>query len=135
MLPDAMRNVSPLELKPSAPPPGQMTFVVKQFEFTGNTKIPTAAHHLAAGLINTPITFDDLTLLTNAITQYYRERGWLVRAVLPKQDITGGVVRIQLIEAKLGGISIDNRSKRVSNARVEEWIYSQIPRSADLSLD
>lgn len=136
VLPDPTRNVSPLELKPSTPPPGQVTFVVKQFEFTGNTKIPTAElDRLSAGLVNTPITFDDLTLLTNAISQYYRERGWLVRAVVPKQDITAGVVRIQLIEAKLGGISIDNRSKRVSNARVEEWIYARIPRSADLSLD
>lgn len=136
VLPETTRNVSPLELKPSTPPPGQVTFVVKQFEFTGNTKIPTAElDRLSAGLVNTPITFDDLTLLTNAITQYYRERGWLVRAVVPKQDITAGVVRIQLIEAKLGGISIDNRSKRVSNARVEEWIYARIPRSADLSLD
>lgn len=136
LLPDATRNVSPLEVKPSAPPPGQMTFVVKRFEFAGNTKVPTAdLDRLAKDLLNTPITFDDLTLLTNAITQYYRERGWLVRAVLPKQDITAGVVRIQLIEAKLGGISIDNRSTRVSNARVEEWIYSHIPRSADLSLD
>jgi hemolysin activation/secretion protein len=136
VLPDATRNVSPLEVKPSAPPPGQMTFVVKRFEFTGNTKVPTAdLDRLAKDLLNTPITFDDLTLLTNAITQYYRERGWLVRAVLPKQDITAGVVRIQLVEAKLGGISIDNRSTRVSNARVEEWIYSHIPRSADLSLD
>ncbi|MGV0963541.1 MAG: ShlB/FhaC/HecB family hemolysin secretion/activation protein [Polynucleobacter sp.] len=136
LLPDATRNVSPLELKPSTPPPGQVTFVVKQFEFTGNTKIPTSdLNRLAAGLINTPITFDDLGLLTNAITQYYRERGWLVRAVVPKQDITAGVVRIQLIEAKLGGISIDNRSTRVSNQRVEDWVYSHIPRSADLSLD
>lgn len=135
LLPDATRNVSPLEVKPSAPPPGQVTFVVKQFVFSGNTKIPTAdLDRLAAGLINTPITFDDLGLLTNAITQYYRERGWLVRAVVPKQDITAGVVRIQLIEAKLGGISIDNRSKRVSNARVEEWIYSRIPKSSELSL-
>ena len=136
LLPDATRNVSPLEVKPSAPAQGQMTFVVKRFEFTGNTKIPTAdLDRLAKDLVNTPITFDDLTSLTNAITQYYRERGWLVRAVLPKQDITAGVVRIQLIESKLGGISIDNRSKRVSNARVEDWIYSHIPRSADLSLD
>ena len=136
LLPDVTRNVSPLEVKPSTPPPGQLTFVVKQFEFTGNTKIPTSdLDRLAAGLINTPITFDDLGLLTNAITQYYRERGWLVRAVVPKQDITAGVVRIQLIEAKLGGISIDNRSKRVSNARVEEWIYARIPRATELSLD
>jgi hemolysin activation/secretion protein len=136
LLPDATRNIAPLEVKPSPPPPGQITFVVKRFEFTGNTKIPTAdLDRLAAGLINTAITFDDLSILTNAITQYYRERGWLVRAVVPKQDITAGVVRIQLIEAKLGGISIDNRSKRVSNARVEEWIYSRIPRSSELSLD
>ncbi len=136
LLPDATRNVAPLEVKPSAPPPGQMTFVVKRFEFTGNTKVPTAdLDRLAKDLVNTPITFDDLTQLTNAITQYYRERGWLVRAVLPKQDITAGVVRIQLIEAKLGGITIDNHSTRVSNERVEDWIYSRIPRSADLSLD
>jgi hemolysin activation/secretion protein len=59
----------------------------------------------------------------------------LVRAYLPRQDITDGLVTINIVEASLGGIVIDNQSKRIGNARVENWIYGRIPRGSLLSLD
>ena len=136
ILPDATREPALREIKPLEAKPDQMTFVVKQFVFVGNAKISNdQLQPLVADFIGKPITFDDLKRITDAVTEFYRERGWLVRVILPQQDITEGTVTIRIIEAKLGGIRIDNQSTRVSNVRVEQWIYGRIPKASELSLD
>ena len=136
VLPEATRAPAPVEYKPLTAKPGQLSFVVKQFVFVGNSKISSDdLQPLVADFLGKPITFDDLKLVTDAITEYYREQGWLARVILPQQDITEGTVTIRIIEAKLGGIKIDNQSKRVSDARVEKWIYGRIPQASELSLD
>ena len=136
ILPEVSREPAPLELKPLEPKAGQVSFTVKRFVFVGNTKIPSAElQPIVADFLNKPITFDDLKRITDAITEYYREQGWLVRVILPQQDITEGSVTIRVIEAKLGGIRIDNQSTRVSNERVESWVYGRIPQASELSLD
>lgn len=136
VLPEATRAPSPVEVKPLHAQPGQTTFVVKHFVFVGNSKLSNdELQPIVADLIGKPITFDDLKRATDAITEYYREQGWLVRVILPQQDITEGTVTIRIIEAKLGGLKIDNRSTRVTDARVEAWIYGRIPKASELSLD
>ena len=136
ILPEATRAPAPVEYKPLEPKPGQLSFVVKHFVFVGNTKISSAElEPIVADFTGKPITFDDLKLITDAITEYYREKGWLARVFLPQQDITEGTVTIRIMEAKLGGIQIDNKSKRVSDARVEKWVYGRIPQASDLSLE
>ena len=136
VLPEATRQVAPIELKPLEPQPGQVTFVVKHFVFVGNSKVPSdELQPLVADFVGKPITFDDLKRITDAITEYYRDHGWLARVILPQQDITEGSVTIRIIEAKLGGIKIDNQSTRVSDQRVKRWIYGRIPKASELSLD
>jgi hemolysin activation/secretion protein len=136
LVPQAIPAPKFVEPVPGTPKTGELTFTVKQFNFSGNNKVSVAQlQKIAAPFIGKPVTFDDLSVLTDAIVEYYREQGWLVRAVIPKQDITDGVINIQIIEAKLGGVQIDNRSKRISDANVENWIYGHIPKLADLSLD
>ena len=135
ILPEAVPNPTLKEVGPSTPKPGQFTFVVKEFVFTGNTKISSQElQKVLIEFVGKSVTFDDLSLAADAVAEYYRQQGWLARAVLPKQDITEGKVTIQIIEAKLGGIKIENKSKRVSDQRVEEWIYGRIPKDADISL-
>lgn len=136
VLPEATRKPAPAEIVPLKPKPGQASFVVKRFVFVGNNKISSAdLEPVVADLLNKPITFDDLMKATDAISEYYREEGWLVRVIIPQQDITEGTVTIRIIEAKLGGIKIDNRSTRVNDARVEKWIYGRIPKASELSLE
>lgn len=134
-LPEAVPEVSPLLPKLLTPKPGQLTFVIKQFVFVGNKRVSSdELQNIVVDFLNKPITFNDLQQVTDLISQYYREQGWLVRAILPEQDITGGVITVRIIEAKLGDIVIDNQSKRVSTERVETWVYGRIPKASDLSL-
>ncbi len=125
-----IREIKPLELKP-----GQLNFVAKKFVFVGNTKVSNdELQSLVSNFIGKNVSYDDLKLITDVITEYYHQKGWLGRAILPQQDVTEGTVTIRIIEAKLGGIKIDNQSKRVSDERVESWIYGAIPKASELSL-
>jgi hemolysin activation/secretion protein len=115
--------------------PKEATFIAKRFTFVGNTKVsPEKLNSIVAGYLNRPITFNDLIWAADLIAEYYRDKGWLIKTQIPLQDVTEGIVTIEIMEASLGGILINNKSKRVSNVRVENWIYSAIPRNATLSL-
>lgn len=135
LLPGLIRGPSSIELKPLKPQAGQLSFVVKHFNFEGNSKISSQElSEVVKAFLNQPITFDDLNRVTDIVAEFYRARGWLVRVIIPQQDITEGVVLIHIIEAKLGGLKIDNQSSTINTKKVEEWIYSYIPQDRELSL-
>lgn len=94
-------------LPPSAP------FLVKTLQITGNTLFVTPTlHALVADAQGKSLTLSQLDELAARITDYYRNQGYpLARAIIPAQTIQSGIVRIEIIEARYGKISLDNRSR------------------------
>jgi hemolysin activation/secretion protein len=98
---------------------------VTEFRFVGNTLLTTTQLGTALGEYrNRPLDFNQLQAAAAAVANAYREAGWVVRAYLPKQDITEGVVTIQIVEAVFaGGVLEGDKPKRfdVANllARIE----------------
>jgi len=97
-------------LPPSAP------FTVTTIRITGNTRFDTATlHALVASGEGSSLTLPDLTKLAERITNYYMAHGYpLARAVVGAQVIRGGVVTLQVIEARYGAIKLDNQSRTSS---------------------
>ncbi len=127
-------DIEPGSLKEEPPQPSRFKFLVKNFEFSGNHKVLNKTLvELSQSYLNRPITFENLQELTETIILEYHRHGWIVKVILPQQDITNEIVRIQIFEALLGGIHIENKSKRIDTQRVESWIYSSIPLGANLS--
>lgn len=132
-LPQVLPNIDKSKADQAAGPKSA-TFLAKRFIFIGNTKVSSdKLNSLVSGYLNRPITFNDLINAADLIAEYYRAQGLLVKTQIPQQDVTEGTVTIEILEASLGGVLIDNKSKRVSNSRVEKWIYDAIPRNAPLS--
>lgn len=94
-------------LPPSAP------FEVKAIRISGNTLFDTATlHALVAHAEGRKLTLSKLDELATGITDYYHSHGYpLARAIIPAQAIRDGVVNIEVIEARYGKISLDNRSR------------------------
>jgi hemolysin activation/secretion protein len=94
------------KLPPSAP------FQVQTFEITSNTLFATPALlALVADAQGKSLTLPELDALAARITDYYRSQGHpLARAIIPAQTIQSGIVRINIIEARYGKISLDNSS-------------------------
>ncbi len=90
---------------------------IKGFTFKGNEGIVSEAElkAIVAGSIGKNLSFSDLQALTEKITARLRDDGWfLSRAYLPKQDITSGIISIQIEQGKSDGriqFNIDKTSR------------------------
>lgn len=121
---------------PAAAPTSKQSFVVKQFNFVGNQQITEQTlRQLVRPYLNRATTYEQLKSVTDAVAELYLKKSLLVRVVLPKQDVTNGVVTIQVIEATLGGVLIENQSKRIKDERVVAWVYNTVPQATLLRLD
>ena len=99
------RQTSPL-LQPGGP-----RFLLKAIQF-GESKFLTKQEldAVTAPYVGKRIDFSDLQSLIAAINALYQTKGMITGiATLPPQQVTGGVVRIQLTEGRLGRTSIEGR--------------------------
>lgn len=102
---------------PQTPAPAAADAVrvtVKAFKLTGNTLI--AEPELQAVLapwVGREVSFAELQQAANAIAGEYRKRGWFARPQLPAQDVSSGVIIINIIEGKLGEVRIDDGGKEL----------------------
>jgi len=88
--------------------------LVHGFTFKGNEGVITDAEltALLADSIGKSLTFGDLQACAEKITRRLKEKGWfLSRAYLPKQDITSGIILIQIEQGKMDGRIQFNRDK------------------------
>ncbi|MGL5080974.1 MAG: ShlB/FhaC/HecB family hemolysin secretion/activation protein [Microcoleaceae cyanobacterium] len=122
-------SLSPLpEIEPSLPPPPPepliqpqsspqpqqipgtipQTTVVQKFEVIGSTVFsPDDFAAITQPFTNRPISLLDLYQVRSAITQLYVEQGYINSgAFIPPQELTQGLVRIQVIEGGLEAINV-----------------------------
>jgi hemolysin activation/secretion protein len=115
-------------------PVAGMTVTVTAFRFVGNTLLDNdKLTSLVAGYLNRPASFADLQKVAAVVAEAYRQAGWIVRVYLPQQDVQGGVITIQIVEAVFGSVKIEGvPGKRVSMSRIERSFEAQQPRGAPL---
>ncbi|MGC1548644.1 MAG: ShlB/FhaC/HecB family hemolysin secretion/activation protein [Rhodanobacter sp.] len=91
-------------------------FFVRSIQITGNTLLPTPTlHALVASGEGHELSLNDLDDLAENLTHYYRDHGYpLSMAYVPAQTLREGVVRIAVVEARYGKVSLQNQSA-VSN--------------------
>lgn len=121
---------------PAAAPTTKQSFIVKRFKFVGNKQVTEQELlKLVKPYLNRDTTYEQLKTVTDTVAELYLKKSLLVRVLLPKQDVTNGVVTIQVIEALLGGVIIENQSKRIKDERVVAWVYNTVPQATLLRLD
>jgi len=100
--------------------PTEATVQVNRFAFAGNTLITSETLSSALeSFTHRPLTLAQLKEAADAITNTYREAGWTVRAYVPKQEISNGVVTLQIVEAVFGSASVQgNAFERVEASRL-----------------
>lgn len=126
-----------IDQQDSAPLPASAPFQVTQIEIRGNKLVDTASLlPLVADAPGKMLTLEQLGALAARLTDYYRNHGYpLARAIVPAQTIRQGLVRIDVLEAAYGKVSIDNRSAvsdGLLNATVSALQTGQTIRQAEL---
>jgi hemolysin activation/secretion protein len=120
-----------IEQPTQSEPRSDVPFRVEHIEITGNTVIPTQAlRPLVASAEGHKLWLADLERVAGQITQYYRSHGFLLsRAYIPAQTLSGGTVRIAVLEARYGRVSLINRS-RVSDDLLKSILAGLPPGAA-----
>ncbi len=123
------------EIKKTGP-----TFKVQRFIFEGNQIISTSELEKAlAAYLNKDMTVEELKLAVSSLSNYYRDKGYLAQTSLPEQDITEGVVKVIITEAKFGSSRVNEEDKSVTyyvNPNIiTQIINSHNPQGKPLNLD
>jgi hemolysin activation/secretion protein len=98
--------------KPPAPPPTgeELRFFVREIEFWPPSEILTKEEleALAAPYRGRTLGFAELRELVAKVNELYRAKGVVTaQAVLPPQEVSDGIVRIRLIEGRVGRIRLE----------------------------
>jgi len=88
-------------------------FAVTHLQVEGNTLFDNATlHALIADGEGKTQTLTQLNALAQRITDYYHAHGYpLARALVPAQTLSGGTVRLQLVEARYDQVELANQSR------------------------
>ena len=87
--------------------------VINKIFLHGNTIISSDdLQDLLAQFLGRKITITELKTTVDVIAKYYQDRGYIASATFPEQDISGGVLTIDILEARYGGIKINGEFKK-----------------------
>lgn len=84
-------------------------FFISRIELSGATLLSASAkQRLVAPWLNQCLDIARLNTLTNAVSDWYISRGYITsRAFLTEQDLSGGVLRLAVLEGKLQQIRLE----------------------------
>jgi len=135
--------ISPEPIKPKKEEPPPLRIRVKEFRLDGRITCFSRDELLGLlkDLLGKEATLEELQQAVERITALYRSRGYfLARAILPKQDITEGVITIIILEGLLedspadGGVTIKGTKLRLSEERIRRIIRSALTPGEALNL-
>jgi len=108
--------------------PGATRVQVKAFDFVGNRLMTDAElKAIAAPWVGKALDMASLQAVAAAVGQAYRERGWVVRSLLPRQEVKDGIIRIEIVEARFGKLTDDGTpSGRVSAEQVRAFVQNRL---------
>lgn len=121
-----MTTASTTSSKPCPPAPSGLTLLA--------ALLPAEAlDTLIAPLIGQALTLAELEHTAQRIAEHYRQNGWFARVYLPQQDVTEGRIRIQVLEGRFGGSSVQQTGSRANAAYVQSLITARLASGAPLS--
>lgn len=135
------RDISPLPAPERPPrvvsPPqadgrGGPMVRVSAFRFNGHSLLSDAALQSAvASFIGRDLSFEELQTVPDVVAAAYRAAGRLAQVSLPAQDITDGVVQIDLLEARYGGMRIESELSQRVRPAVLEGVFARAQRKGE----
>lgn len=102
---------------------GGAKVTVKSFRFQGNTLLTDAQlQRTVTGYLDRPLDFKELQEATALAAKRYVAAGRLARVFLPAQDVTAGVVTLQVMEASYGGAQVEQSGQHVAAERAQAML-------------
>lgn len=119
--------------------PIEQKIFVKRFRFIDHTLLSEELlQSVVAKYRDKNLTPTEIQGAADEIAGLYQEQGFLASATLPKQDVSDGVITIQILEAKFGGAVIGDpeggEGLRVSPRTIRRFVENGLPIGERLKL-
>jgi len=109
---------------------------LKNIQFTGVTILgPMELRGIVEPFIDTPMSYEQMLEIGMVVESYYRKNNYLARAILPPQDLTDGVLTVDVIESVFSKVEVEQELADLPNtqAHVEAIIQAQQPKGEALN--
>ncbi len=91
---------------------------LKNIQFQGVTILgDMELRGLMEPFINTPMSYEQMLEIGMVVEQYYRQNNYLARAILPPQDLTEGVLTVEVIESVFSKIEVEQELDDLPNTQ------------------
>jgi uncharacterized cupredoxin-like copper-binding protein len=67
--------------------------------------------------LDVPMSYEDMLEITMAVESYYRRNNYLARVILPPQDLTDGVLTVDVIESVFSRVEIEQELADLPNTQ------------------
>ena len=67
--------------------------------------------------LDVPMSYEDMLEITMAVESYYRRNNYLARVILPPQDLTDGVLMVDVIESVFSRVEVENELADLPNTQ------------------
>ena len=107
---------------------------LKNIKFTGNSTLSDSEiNQFLEQYLNIPLTVEEIKSIPSNLSLFYRRNQLIAEVVLPDQDITDGLLIVEIIEAALGEVVIDSDdSGRIKESYLKKYFMG--PRGSELDL-
>ncbi|MFC0168959.1 ShlB/FhaC/HecB family hemolysin secretion/activation protein [Pseudoduganella danionis] len=102
----------PLLVAAAEPDDSIVRFEIRRFEVQGNTLLgPAEVDGVLQPYTGAVKDFGDVQRALEALEQLYQQRGYrLVTVELPEQELNGGVVRLRVVQTRIGRVQVINNA-------------------------
>ncbi|HOB92876.1 MAG TPA: ShlB/FhaC/HecB family hemolysin secretion/activation protein [Aquabacterium sp.] len=116
---------------------GGPRLTVQRFRLSGNSLLSDAQLAPAlADFVGRETDFAGLRRAADAVAAAYRQAGWLARVTLPEQDVSLGVVTLQVAEARYAGLRFEGPApQRVKREAIAAYFARQQREGEPLNAD
>jgi hemolysin activation/secretion protein len=91
---------------------------LKNIRFTGVTILgDMELRGIVEPFLNTPMTYEQMLEIGMVVETYYRQNNYLARATLPPQDLTDGVLTVDVIESVFSKVEIEQELEDLPNTQ------------------
>ena len=114
----------------------QALITLKNIHFQGVTILgDMELKGLVERYLNVPMSYEQMLDIGMTVETYYRQNNYLARVILPPQDLTDGVLMVDVIESVFSKVEVEQELADLPNtqAHVEAIILAQQPTGEPLN--
>lgn len=104
------QQIAPPEPGAAATPAAQARVFVRDFHIVATQFPESVLKNVVKEYIGRELTFGQLEEAAHKISAFYRAHDLLARAYIPRQTVKNGIVEIDVLEGRLGAVTVDPAS-------------------------